>query len=106
MRDKKWTPGPWRFDVDNQRIVGERERFGCTCIENVAKIMVNVSDSEVANRLLITAAPELYEALFDLKLLIDTCEAILPGAGAWIQKQDSYKRAKAAMAKARGEGAA
>lgn len=96
--EKKWTPGPWDVLPANNYhgfaiaprgtlpTMASCERFG----ENIAVHCFNWPGSTEANAHLISAAPELYEAL----LLVENVKE-LP-----IRDRDIIK---AALAKARGE---
>lgn len=98
--ETKWTPGPW--------VVGESSHNGLPCVDacdpNDGQLMIEIcevwgedraeSETEMsrANAHLISAAPELYEALASM---LEECE------------DDEFAphvmEAKAALAKARGE---
>ena len=100
----KHTPGPWEWYGPNLLCGGERQS------ENIlnsaddgrpygdhAALIEHHWDGDVAkaNARLIAAAPELLEAL---KEIVDAAD----GAG-WEQLDPSFKKARAAIAKATGE---
>lgn len=100
----KWTPGPWHchrnpdfweFGSD------EHGQLGDVCasafsVEGWAP--VNAEEVMEANVRLIAAAPELYEALKDL--VEETADMLT-----WGCEPDVIRNARAALAKAKGEGA-
>ncbi|MBC8718801.1 hypothetical protein [Ochrobactrum sp. Marseille-Q0166] len=98
MADTKFTPGPWVYDEDRRHIVRDGDYDVCSI-----DIGWNESDqSELAEMdataHLISAAPELYEALYRL---VRDCEI------AGLQEQAGFdcwiNMANKALAKARGE---
>lgn len=120
--DKKWTPGPWKFWRDSKtggplparidsegpgtlhyRIVsasetydfdGPNEQQVAITAKNYTAVAQEIREGrELANAHLISAAPELYEAL----------EECLREHGGYTIKGGVEKRAKKALAKARGE---
>ena len=112
----KPTPGPWEIDYDSQRIdgIGAVRMFRVvTSTGDVVAEFSNAGCNEVvyeddgeggghhydlqamANATLIAAAPDMADAI---EALIATYEPY-PGGDAW----DGYVKAKAALAKARGE---
>ena len=106
MSDTKWTPGPWRYQSargsKQERcywdIYGKAEEFeyrGSVCeVFDAAKID-GISEIEaLANARLISAAPELYEAL-QLLCYKTGFDPSIDGA--------VWQKAKSALAKARGE---
>lgn len=88
MSETKWTPGPWRVGIDRRAIWDDEDR----CIA-VAKSETHQLE---ANARLIAAAPDLYEALGDVAGLL------MLHAGDGIATK-AIDRARAAMAKARGD---
>lgn len=112
----KPTPGPWEIEDDSQRIdgIGDVRMYrvvtpdGATVAElsnACCNEIVYEDDGEgsgchydlqtMANATLIAAAPEMADAIAGL---IESYEPY-PGGSAW----DAYQKAKAALAKARGE---
>jgi hypothetical protein len=84
---EKFTPGPWSFDPD-----GGLPVIQIYCADNKNPFHGSRSDEEhVANAVLISAAPELYEALREI---VDT---------EWLGGRGGFHMARAALAKARGE---
>lgn len=97
----KHTPGPWRINGNNmfRWIVADSEVFTHSGDVNRSAYGGNMVCESVhkANARLIAAAPELLEAL---KEIVDAAD----GAG-WEQLDPSFKKARAAIAKATGEPA-
>jgi hypothetical protein len=90
METKTFTPGPWKFYDDSND--GKTHRIEIVAIgKTVARIYHSVPEEDLPNALLISAAPDLYEAL---KEIIDT---------EWIGGKGGFVKARAALAKARGE---
>lgn len=95
MSEPKFTPGPWLFSSyksGNSVIVIDGKEF------DVATVNYPNRD---ANAHLIAAAPELYEALEGLLADITEYQEINNLGG---QNNHWQVKAKAALAKARGEG--
>ena len=95
MSETKFTPGPWLFSSyksGNSVIVIDGKEF------DVATVNYPNRD---ANAHLIAAAPELYEALEGLLADITEYQEINNLGG---QNNHWQVKAKAALAKARGEG--
>ena len=95
MNETKFTPGPWLFSSyrsGNSVIVIDGKEF------DVATVNYPNRD---ANAHLIAAAPELYEALDGLLADITEYQEINNLGG---QNNHWQVKAKAALAKARGEG--
>jgi len=87
----KHTPGPWttiRFDDEQFMLVGSGRQLGVI-------IDVLACDEGSANARLISAAPELLEALQDLALA---------GREAWGDERPCVRDALSAIAKATGAG--
>ena len=96
MTETKWTPGPWTVDRpsdQNQRmhVVREFNWRLVASMENCNKFLA-YADETRANANLISAAPDLYDALKE------TLEI-----AARNESGDYIERANAAMRKARGE---
>ena len=112
----KPTPGPWETDDDSQRIDGIGEVHAYRVLAPNGAVVAEFSNAgcneivyeddgegagghydrqAMANATLIAAAPEMADAIAGL---IETYEPH-PGGSAW----DAYQKAKAALAKARGE---
>jgi hypothetical protein len=90
MSDKTFTPGPWTLYDDSND--GKTNRIEIVAIgKTVARIYHSVPDEDLPNAMLIAAAPELYSALQEI---IDT---------EWIGGKGGFVKARAALAKARGE---
>jgi len=100
----KFTPGPWEADIDRGVLVHPQpgrysDDFAYHDVAEIAEVHSWVGAEEAdANVFLITAAPELYEAL----------EALKRGDNCWCQMaignhSNACKQAQAALAKARGE---
>ena len=110
MNNKNWTPGPWRVSSESPRIIKKDYRsIGSDAGFLIASTMGHdnsgfyASEQEAdANAHLITAAPDLYEALAESLADYDN----------WVSDEDNYPnehfvawsdKARAALAKARGE---
>jgi hypothetical protein len=112
MREKKWTPGPWQT-MNAHNVFGPKggdSGDGMRCDDNDAWMVADAGDSVAcvdgelmelgygtrkANAKLISAAPDLVEAL-------ETCLSVLLADGAM---SDSFpvEQARAALARAYGE---
>ena len=91
----KHTPGPWEVayqDKNGQSVVKGEHIEVATCWHHCVG---SIEKEMHANARLIAAAPELLEAL---KEIVDAAD----GAG-WEQLDPSFKKARAAIAKATGE---
>ena len=89
MSDAKFTPGPWRFNAD--------EENDCTIWH---KNHICVAQRARANDArLIAAAPEMYEALEKIKYALENLGGGLPNN----DFLEPYFLAKRAIAKAKGE---
>ena len=90
MNEPKWTPGPWRVETSGRGslCVASDDAWICGELDNQPHEM-RTSEAE-ANAHLIAAVPELYEALQNVIREAD-------------RKTDAFNRARAALAKARGE---
>ena len=86
----KYTPGPWHT-------AGEQGVQIRSAKDQIAKVWTMRGNEWKANARLIAAAPDLLEAL---KEIVDAAD----GAG-WEQLDPSFKKARAAIAKATGEQA-
>ena len=99
----KHTPGPWRvqpytWQRGNVSVFAPkfgRAPYGACVAHTPCSDGVGGADGALANAHLIAAAPELLEAL---KEIVDAAD----GAG-WEQLDPSFKKARAAIAKAIGE---
>ena len=91
MGELKATPGPWWFEGQGigPKSFADDQSYGMTT--PVAYIEeYDWPENHVANAHLIAAAPELYETLEEVIRISD-------------RKHDAWDKAKAALAKARGE---
>jgi len=61
-RETKWTPGPWRYDVQDGEVNGRPDASVLVTDLDVSS-SVDDDDERDANGRLIAAAPDLYEAL-------------------------------------------
>ena len=102
MMKRKWTPGPWAVDKRASFCVNA-DRDGSTGgVCSTGGYSASWRDGEElmlenqANAHLISAAPELYEALEFMRTCFE-CGCVESG------KEIAIKRAKEALAKARGE---
>ena len=104
----KWTPGPWRINttgvISNQIEADSRQRF-CDSDDGYRGVALfqaccdsrkyaDEDENKFANAHLIAAAPDLYEALSECRLLLDGEGGMPVGV---------RERADAALARARGE---
>lgn len=101
MSTPKWTPGPWRWqnqqDICRSRLIGAHgEVLDHSAYEGMWFARYD-DDEDAANANLIAAAPELYEALDNMLSEIRAFEASSDAVFG------STFLAEAAMAKARGE---
>ena len=89
MTERKWTPGPW--DADDMAVR--------TNDKALVSLVYGNGDGSLfkANAHLIAAAPELYEAL---KLFVDATPKLDMSDPCMVER---VNRARAALAKARGE---
>ena len=94
MNERKWTPGPWRA----KSVVVENGEWMGVAVQSDSDVELlwfeNDPEPDDANAHLISAAPDLYDAL---QAMVDYCNAecgskIYPG-----------HQANQALAKARGE---
>lgn len=95
MSETKFTPGPWA--LRDRDVMVDRGHW--QIVENVQAGSPALGGSAEANGLLIAAAPELYEAL---DALLGATE-VLPGYEHEIFTAE-LDAARAALAKARGDG--
>jgi len=94
MNATKWTPGPWVAEQKGTRVLAKDDRITIVC-----EVTGSVSNkTTTADAALIAAAPELYDAL---RLLED----VERNCGGLAIFQAAMCKARAALAKARGEGA-
>lgn len=101
MNSNKWTPGPWKWNVETYAPVeGQIEILG-EAGENVSKIPTHYPNN-TGNALLIAAAPELYEALAGFFAQDIACPFGM-NDGRLKDWQEWYEKARAALAKARGD---
>jgi len=95
--ENKWTPGPWiieRYKEPHTSFIDDINIVADGLV--LAKLGKELSPENTANAHLIAAAPELYEALFNMmEIYHGRAEQSYPGQMA--------KDAMKALAKARGE---
>lgn len=101
------TPGPW--ELDGIAIAGSDHRMGDVCLmgdpAQYAGDTADMCDNWEANARLISAAPDLLEALRACAKWMETTRAS-GDAGFWDWHEgDEYSRAMAAIAKATGGAA-
>jgi hypothetical protein len=111
---KTHTPGPWKIaysdgsgpeyiTASNQSIA--TLRWGCSCCKDTPDSFDDMSEEEQANAQLIAAAPELLEALEIVAASLDEAISLTDEGKAFNQRwQREYSQARAAIAKAKGEG--
>lgn len=98
MSNSDWTPGPWMAAAKPSSIIG----WPVVAPHSMGRSVCSVThghDEGAANAHLIAAAPELYEALAAIVADWDNKQGPTETIGALI------KRARAALAKARGSDA-
>ena len=110
MTEPKFTPGPWHSD--DYGYIWSGERSDAHLIAEVRgwgwiQYLPNPEQIQDANRDLIAAAPELYEALESFGLVWGECEECESSDGyAYLVPMDVMdefrEKQKAALAKARG----
>ena len=104
----KHTPGPWRVDID-RAIVADSQARGIwrTVVADLGlPTSPNGAQEREANAHLIAAAPDLLEALEELVVTADNMRAwIERQAAATPEDHAAIARARAAIAKAKGESA-
>ena len=102
MTTPKFTPGPWRLSDESPKIVmaGANTLIGSAAGHPNSGLYPPM-DEAVANAALFCAAPELYEALDALSLVVGLTAFKHEGQRAPLQ--DAVDAARAALAKARGE---
>lgn len=99
MSTPKFTPGPW-YAV-NQHVVSKQTMDG---VARAYGRGPNSWDEAYANVSLISAAPELYEALVELVTEYEsTVDGEYSGTELLAEMLEPAVRARAALAKARGE---
>ena len=93
----KHTPGPWTANKPTRDNGRAEIHAGCMLVAQAFNWMLDAEGDEQcwADARLIAAAPDLLEAL---KEIVDAAD----GAG-WEQLDPSFKKARAAIAKATGE---
>lgn len=109
----KWTPGPWVTSQESARIIKkDYSEIGSTRGPLIASTMghdksaMYASEIEAdANAQLIVVAPDLYEALDWAMKFVDQVRAETSEPDGFVSDGEriAYKRARAALAKARGE---
>lgn len=92
-----WTPGPWRFDHDWHRIPSAIAPNGkvVASFPKTGPEQHSHTDEEEANALLATAAPEMFEALFQM---LEHAEHSTPQGAA------AFEQARTALRSAGGRG--
>lgn len=96
------TPGPWEIgylDKHGQRLVRGQHIEICTCWHHSA-----LEKEMEANASLIAAAPDLLAALEDSLDSLEYVAKVDPVFSGWGVRQQRIAAAKAAVAKAKGEG--
>lgn len=73
MKEFKGTPGPWSMDEYGNIVSGEKNGWGRAELVRVSGVALpgRVTEEYAANSTLVTAAPELLEALQSLNNAID-----------------------------------
>ena len=103
MSERKWTPGPWKWADDRDK-TGLIYLTGVLIAEHTDGTPWG-DDMDRANAHLIAAAPELYEALEEIRDMLwsrpDISDRLRPLMG--FAEEATNQKARAALAKARGE---
>ena len=108
MADQSHTPGPWRLDDPE---VGPRDAFipigGCGCCGSpwIESIDPCGDGEELANALLIVAAPDLLAALRDVReelYEIRDADSVPVGTEIYLRAMQALETIDAAIAKAEG----
>ena len=104
MNETKWTPGPWVQDNPNYTLVAELVNGVYEYIADCGTSLIDRPQEECeANARLISAAPELYEALEKFRLRADAIVAAQGGDIILRVPTTVIATAAAALARARGE---
>lgn len=111
MSEPKFTPWPWKADLERYPIFIESETERWPLPDEVegwtSAFVANVGDNK-ANAHLIAAAPELYEALEEVlaaeRFSNRPPETITQAEEKLRRIEQAVVKAEAALAKARGEG--
>lgn len=107
MTKTSHTAGPWKINQQNNYAIiyaGFTEQI-CVCKNNADDMMGVLSQEEQsANAKLISAAPDLLEALMALTDIVSGLEAECDSAGIGdlVEVRDAWRKADAAIAKAKG----
>lgn len=107
MTETKWTPGPWSTKAARRPVDGEFDWGIVATIDGVPRIIGeaygrasnNVRPNAEANARLISAAPDMAEALEKLLGWEDAIRAYIPNGGL----TSALTYARSALAKARWE---
>jgi hypothetical protein len=103
-----WTPGPWVVDsedgglcvfADGEQIASVEVERDRDCLSDEAEAIAALWKKQNANAALIASAPDLYEALY----YAETVMLIVEPRSHKGEYLACLKRARAALAKARGE---
>lgn len=102
--ETKWTPGPWVVSDSQDEVsvcmgtaIDSPYEYTCGHVWQASDVYWSEADKEdIANAQLIASAPDLYEALDDLR---SSCKAL----GLDRDLHQELYNARAALAKARGE---
>ncbi len=89
----KHTPGPWKWGVDFNGLCGPEKGMEVLRFQMYEGMWLEYGESQEANARLIAAAPDLLEALVELEA----------GSGSSPGANKRFSKARAAIAKARGE---
>lgn len=115
MSDKKYTPGPWRMEIDTNPDANWANQWPVILSESTGDEIVGTEgfysdlDSDIANAMLASCAPELLEILEELIENASFDQNCYPLGGcmecAGIDKETSnlINKASAIIAKAKGE---
>lgn len=95
-QEKGWTLGSWRVPIDQPMLV--RNANGL-CIADCSGLSFG-ADTKVANARLISASPDLYEALAEM--VEEKADYMVRNNLGDPEREHTIKLARAALAKARG----
>ncbi len=89
----KFTPGPWEHTGQGDIVGKEDNGYGLGYVDVCSVYLRTVRGRTNANARLIAAAPDLLEALSE----------IINDGGKFVMTHETHRKARAAIAKARGE---
>lgn len=106
MKDEfKGTPGPWELDQFDNVVHGKPDSWNRKETLRVSGVALpgRVTEEYAANTMLVAAAPELLEALRQLRDYVEDTYPTKEYGYAWAEDSHPMSLARAAIAKALGE---